>query len=323
VGETYVCGPLAVTVAASHPVLKAKVCESLDLYTVAWPPPHTPMHIRIDTVESAAPSARGTFLTCARMRVDAVDAELYATCVSGVAIAASSDAQRWSITVPAATLNGVVPEDIEDLVGLALTTGWRRVGWVPIHAAAVVRDADCAILCAPSGGGKSTLTAALIRRGWRTLGDDKLLLRLGVGGQPELAALLHTFNLHPQTREWFPEVGDLERLPRYSAWTEKRKVRIEAIWPASAQSHARPTRLVQLVRNANAAAELQVSPMGGQDVLDILLRQTVIPTHRKTAAAVLASVVPTARSLTGIRVEIGGRIFHDPRALAELEAALA
>lgn len=47
-----------------------------------------------------------------------------------------------------------------------------------IHAAAVERNGYAAILPAPPGSGKSTLTAALVNRGWRLLTDELTLVSL-------------------------------------------------------------------------------------------------------------------------------------------------
>src|SRR5262249_42615700 len=50
-----------------------------------------------------------------------------------------------------------------------------------IHAGIIERDGRAAILAAPPGSGKSTLTAALINRGWRLLSDELTLIRLDDG----------------------------------------------------------------------------------------------------------------------------------------------
>jgi hypothetical protein len=320
VSDTFFCGPLEVVVSATTDALHRKVVETLDLHNVCWDAPHTRVEVAIRDTSVPAEMVSGTLLVCARMHVDLSEHGLYATCQSGAAASYLAEKQRWSITVPRVP-NGNVPEDVEDFVGLALTTSWRHLGWAPIHAAAVTKDDCCALLCAPSGGGKTTLTAALIRHGWRTLGDDKLLLRLAEDGHAQLAALVHTFNLHPHARQWFPEVGDLECLPRYSAWTEKRKLRIESIWPHSTLRYGQPTHLVQIARDPFRPGS-RVTPLSSHDVLDVLLRQTVIPSDSVMAAQVLRIVVPTARQLRGVRLELGEDVYHNPDGLAGLAAAL-
>ncbi len=266
--------------------------------------------------------ARGTFLTCARMSVDKTGAGLRATSLSGACASLTYGAagELWSIDVPQSMLEAGKLEELEDIVSLIVTTGWRREQWVPVHSAAVIKDGNCAIVCAPTGGGKTTFTAALIRRGWRTLGDDKLLLRLREG-KPQLAALLHTFNLHPKTRDWFPEVGELERLPHYSACTEKRKVRISGIWPGTVATSARPTVLI-LLNRCHLSRHVSVEALAAEDLIATLLRQTVIPKERQTAQRILRTISATAVQLKGFKVSVGTDAYSHSECLAALESAL-
>jgi hypothetical protein len=211
-------------------------------------------------------------------------------------------------------------EEIEDVLSLVLTTGWRHEGWTPIHSAAVVKEHACVVICAPTGGGKTTLTAALVRRGWQVLGDDKLLLRMR-DGRPNVAALLHTFNLHPKTREWFPEVGNLEHLPRYSVWTEKRKVSISSIWSHAPAQTAEPTLLISLRRNMDVRDPI-ITELGEEGILETLLRQTVIPADRASARGIVSTVARTAVRLRGLSVEVPTDAYRDPQFLDLLESAI-
>lgn len=47
---------------------------------------------------------------------------------------------------------------------------------VAFHAAVVTRGAHCVVICASSGTGKSTLTVALLQRGWSYVSDEALCL---------------------------------------------------------------------------------------------------------------------------------------------------
>jgi hypothetical protein len=319
--ESFLCGPLEISLNAPQGALGEKVIEAFGLYDVAWEPPHLPVKLNVIYSGAPAPILDGAYLQCARMKVDADRAGLLAVCPSGVAACYDEAQGAWLIAAPPEFDARARPEEIEDLIGLVLTTGWRRAGWVPMHAAAVVNGSRCVFLCAPSGGGKTSLAAALIRRRWRTLGDDKLLLRSAAGEEIELAALMHHFNLHPKTQEWFAEVGDLERLPLYSAWTEKRKVNIEDIWKGKTAARGRPTHLVLLARRERGAG-VKIAALPRAEVLSTLLRQTVIPHDRKIAAEILAAVAATARRLEGFQVEIGEDAYRDPALLDLIERAL-
>jgi hypothetical protein len=319
----YFCGPLRVSVEAQTSALLDKVAETLQLYDRRWPTPDR--RVALTVTESSGPPVamgQGNFLRCARMVVDAADGELHATTASGSQARSlkKTSAEHWSIEVPHAAAGTAALNDVEDLVVLALTSGWRNAGWVPIHGAAVAKDGSCAILCAASGVGKSTLTAAFIRKGWRSIGDDKLLLRFTAAG-PELAALQRTFNLHPQTRAWFPEVGELEGLPLYSTWTQKRKVRIETIWADSVLETATPTHLVRVRRDPTSSV-LSVRDLEAKEMFPTLIRQIAVPTERQAASLILQTVAPTLGRLRGLDLTIGDNAYCREDCLTELEAAL-
>lgn len=320
--RTFHCGPLGVRLQAQAADLFEKLSDTLDLYDLTWPGPHRLVSIAAARSGAADDRARGTYLRCARMLVDRCEDGLRATTNSGALAVGTFEerGERWQITVPEALVEAGKLEELEDVLSLVLTTGWRREGWTPIHAAAVVKDSTCAVFCAPTGGGKTTLTAAFVRRGWNVLGDDKLLLRVR-DGRPEIAALLHTFNLHPKTREWFPEVGDLELLPRYSVWTEKRKVSVASIWEHAPVRTALPSVLVWLQRGeADGPALMQ--PLAEREILATLLRQTVIPADPATARAIVSPIAAAAAQLRGVRLEIPADAYRDPAFLERLETAL-
>lgn len=314
----FACGPLDVRVDAPAP-LDAKLSQTLSLYDVRWPERVT---VTVRAANGSAPiaPATGAYLQCGRMNVDRRGSELVATTRSHAFARSFDDQTRWQLDVPDELVAEQRLEELEDLISLVVTTGWRKQGWVPLHGAAVVHDDRCAIVCASSGGGKSSFTAALVRRGWRTLGDDKLLLRTD-DGAPHLAALLHTFNLHPRTRAWFPEVGALEHLPRYSAWTEKRKVRSPEIWPDATALHAQPTTLVALSRS-DAHAGVRISRLDTSAVRDALLRQTVFPRDRAVATHIFATVTATASAVRGIAIEVGANAYADEAIGATIATAI-
>lgn len=315
------CGPVEVTLHAETPRLLQRAAAPLSLYNVSWPEPARRVTVAVRATDDTSPPAQGRFMTCARMAVDETPGGLYATCRSGSSCRYQAAAQRWSIEIPHTHGDDQIREDLVDFLNLALTESWRRLGWLPLHAASILGNQSCALLCATAGGGKSTLTASMIRRGWKTLGDDKLLLRENADGTADAAALLHNFNLHPRTRNWFPEVGDLSDLPPYSPWTEKRKVRIESIWPDSTASQARPTHLLAVVRRADIHG-LRLSRLSQAQVLPLLMRQTVIPRQRETAQRMLATLAATANRLHGWQIEIGDDAYRHDQQLAELEALL-
>jgi len=314
------CGPVEIALDAETPGLVQSVQTTLATHGRPWADVAHTVDLKVRRARTVCrETVAGSFLTCGRMRVDVVDEGLRAACPSGSTARFEREAGRWSIDAvidPSPESVG----DLEDLVLLALTTEWRRLGWVPLHAASAISDDACVLICAPSGGGKTTLTTALLHRGWRTLGDDKLLLRSDRGRSSVVAGLVGHMNLHPRTRGWFPEVGDLEAIPRHSVWTEKRRVSIETVWPGRLRSVAHPTHLL-VVHRADASG-LRLTPLAPGDVVAGLLQQTVIPGHPPSARPIVTTMVAAASRMTGFSVAVGPDLYNDPRAVDALEEAL-
>ncbi|MFN2175559.1 MAG: hypothetical protein ACK2U3_06375 [Anaerolineales bacterium] len=314
--ETYYCGPLEVKTETDHPVLEAKVEETLNLYNVRWNKAPLSILLKIFYGDSPGKKLQGSYLESNRMWVDTVAGGLQVYFLSGGYGRYVSAENAWTVYVPEPENRGLV--DIEDLMGLVLTTGWRKLGWAPMHAGAIAVESRCMILCAESGGGKSTLSAAMLHSGWGSLGDDKLLLRIDVDGEPELRALMHNFNLHPQTSQWFPEVGDLEHLPEYSVWTPKRRVPIGSIWPDQVLYAGRPTHLAKVTRDESIKG-FKLGKLQEDEVLELLLRQTVIPKDRITAGRLLATLTRVSQKISGVLIQIGEDAYSDTNGLAELD----
>jgi hypothetical protein len=314
------CGPLKATVITDDSGLFDKVARFLELYDVVWPPPLSAVWITVTQTDSRAAMVQGNYLSCWRMNVDAASSGLYATCTSGVSGSCSLDSEHWSISVPRNnTPEWEILADLDQLVDLTLTKSWRRLGWVPVHAGAVEKDGCCVILAAPAGAGKTTLVTSMIRRDWRTLGDDKLLIRIGDDGS-EIAGLVHSINLHPNTQKWLPEVSDFEAFPQHSffAFNQKRRVRIEDIWPGRCTLSAKPTHVAEIVRRDDHS-DFRISSIGGRDTFSTLLRYTVIPNNPFEAHQIMSTVAETTKQLKGFRIEIGNNAYESSDGLSQLE----
>lgn len=314
------CGPLEVELQSYDEELQARCVEMLDLFSARWKGPFRKITLTVKRGMSSE-TVGGNFLNCGRMTVDVGKHEIAATTTGGIFARADlhANGDNWLITVPQTDLTLPMAIDFEHSVELALTAGWRLEGWVPVHAGAVEKNGHCAILCAPSCGGKSTLVAGLLRNGWRTLGDDKLLLRQR-NDIAELAALLHTLNLHPETQHWFAGIGEVHSLPRYSAGSEKRRVPIERIAQGAAVASARPTHIVQIARKPERSG-IEMTALSEREAAIILLRQIVVPSDRNTAAEILRTVMKTASSLKPLRLSIGSGAYEDSNWIRRFEEA--
>ena len=229
---------------------------------------------------------------------------------------------RARIAVPAHPDRPRLVEETEQQLILLLARAWAAEGWTPLHAGSLIPPGEnrCVLLCAPSGAGKTTLTAALLRRGWRTLGDDKILLR-PEGNSVIARALARRFHLHPNSSRWFPEAGDIRAWPTYSRWTDKRVVRIEGLWPDRLVEHAVPAAVVQLERNENGPA-LTVEPLDQVSTLNTLLRQVAIPSDASHAKPLVSCVAATAALMRSVLMKIGHDAFSVPSTAEEIEKEL-
>lgn len=315
----FYCGPLEVHVFSDSDTLLAKARETLGLYNVRWTQIECQIFVYFKERQPEELQLSGTYLRTRRMGVDNIPDGLIASCDTGATANYHENEGTWHLNIPAPGLRGLV--DVEDLLGLVLTTGWRKLDWIPIHAGGVIYHDKCAILCAPSGGGKSTLTTALLSKGWETLGDDKLLLSIKKNGNPVISSLLLNFNLHPHVEQWFPEVGDLERLPSYSDWTPKRRVNVNLIWPENNQVQAKPTHLILLNRIPEEIG-FRLHEINKREILPLLLKQTVIPQEINQAGRILEIIAKTACQLRGWKLDIGEGAYQQVHDLEILNQAI-
>jgi hypothetical protein len=317
-------GPLDLRITAADERLMDVMATSFAVYDLAWTlTPLKLVGLECQLVDDAVvPAARGEYLVAARMWVDKTPTGMRATTEHGAAIEGefSDDGERWRMAVPRDVTNRGIAWEIEDLLSLVLTTGWRRAGWVPLHAAGLTDRQRGVVVCATGGGGKTTFTMAMVRAGWKSLGDDKLLLRTD-GSEPLIGALKHTMNVDPAVAAWFPEVGDLRGLPEYSAWAIKRRVTLDSLWPGSAAAAMRPTTVVSLERRPGAGA-FRSEPMDTAATLATLMRQTVIPTDPAEARWITSELAACARAAVGVRLTVGDDAYVNPAGIAQVVRTL-
>jgi hypothetical protein len=303
------------------------------LYNVAW---SVDLLKRVDLSVEVAPvrvaPASGSFIEAARMHVDLASDGLRATTDGGAQMLGrfSADGETWHMTADPALIENERWSDIEDLLTLVLTTGWRRAGWVPLHGGGLLEPEKTApstprgvLVCAASGGGKTTFTIAMVRRGWRSLGDDKLLLRAEAEpGAPTVASVKQMLNIDPAAAAWFPELQGIESEPAYSVWTPKRRVSLGRIWKHAPATTMTPTHLVVVSRKQGRGG-IDVSPLSQAEAISALLHQTVIPSDAAVARPITTAVVRLAEGLRGFRLDLFEDAFADSTALDDAERALA
>lgn len=315
------CGPLAVTVHAADDALAGVIESYFALFSTPWERITRVVDVHV-VREEARGRARGTFIAAAHMSVDLQPGGYFADTQYGFTATGTCGphTDEWIVTVPQGTVFGE-PQvgDMEDIFSLICTAGWREEGFVPIHGGAIVKDGVCALLCASSGGGKSTLTTAMVLSGWSTLGDDKILLRHEPSA-PMVYSLLQTFNLDPATRRWF-DLGEIEALPRYSAWTNKRRVPLNALRSGAAAALAQPTHIVSVGRDRTATG-IRAHELDRTQTAAALLRQIVLPADPDASRAILRDVMKLVASVRGVQLIIGQDAYLTQGWLDTVERAL-
>jgi hypothetical protein len=318
-------GPLQIELVGPHGPTRQLLESTLSLYDVPWTLADTKyvrLEFKVGTATPSSGAARGDYLECAQMLVDHMEDGVRATTLRGAHMRGTFAAagEVWQLAVPQLIDDEGWWPELEDLVSLVVTTGWRRAGWVPLHAAGLTDGRSGVVVCAGSRGGKTTFTLAMARRGWRVVGDDKLLLRRS-GAGIEIAAVKHMLNVDPAAAEWFPEVGDLSGLPLYSEWSPKRRVGLATLFAGAPALAMAPTHVVALERTSGIA-RVHIEPMTMAETLSTLLHQTVIPTDPKLARQITSALVDVAQRSSGLRVALPDDIYAHLPALEEIEAAL-
>jgi hypothetical protein len=99
-------------------------------------------------------------------------------------------------------LADVLPEEIVTFLTATIATIllYQR-DFLPLHASAVEIGGRAAVICAPTGTGKSTLAAALVRRGHRLIADDIAALALQSDGSWHVVPGGMTMKLGPDSSE--------------------------------------------------------------------------------------------------------------------------
>lgn len=317
-------GPLRIALDVPDGPLFEVIQANLALYDVAWARLTTRSVELLCTVAGGhAAAARGNYLEAMRMLVDATHDGLRATTEHGGEICATfvASGERWSMRVSPEIISGSHWTEVEDMLSLVLTTGWRRAGWVPLHAGGLTNGRRGLLVCAGGGGGKTTFTVAMARRGWRALGDDKLLLAMD-GDPQHVAAIKHMLNVDPAVQRWFPEVGDLSVLPEYSSWTIKRRVSLSEFWPSARATEMSATHLLAIERRRDAQG-IAVSPMTRADAISTLLHQSVIPSDPEIARRITRTLASLAQRVSATRVTVGDDAYADPSALLAVEEAVS
>jgi hypothetical protein len=322
VKAAYSCGPVQLVIEFDDVSLRDALHGLLSQYDAPWETQACTIRVSIEREKSFAKNSEpsGTYLRSYRLRVDRDGSRLFSLSEVGVWMEFEMNSGHAHIVLPDHPDWPTVVEEVEQQFVLLLARAWAQTGWTPLHAGTLISPDGhrCALLCAPSGTGKSTLTAAMLGRGWRTLGDDKTLLRQE-NRQVTASALAWRFHLHPASSRWLSEAGDIRKWPTYSRWTEKRVVRASEIWPEQLIGSAIPAAIVRLERTESG---LTIEPLDRVNAMKVLVNQVAIPSDAEHARPLVSCIASVATNAKAALIKIGNDAFSDPTIVARLENSL-
>ena len=171
------------------------------------------------------------------------------------------------------------------------------LGDLVLHASAVTDGARVLVFAGPTGSGKSTLVASLIRDGWLLMSDDCLLISTTpdfriIGAYPSL-------RLYPDSAD---KVGGSMKQLSMAEYTDKNRLIVDPACTAGQEIRADQVEVIFLSSNGDSSAgnpEPGFAPLAGNErVLKLLAESFCLDptdparaTERFSAASALAECV--------------------------------
>jgi hypothetical protein len=214
------------------------------------------------------------------------------------------------------TADAALLPEWEDSAPLRDVLHWHAASSGPalmLHAAAIGPGSAGVLLAGPGGSGKSTTTAAAVRAGWLTTGDDFVLID---PGGPRAHGLYDSIKLGPESLDLVPEFRAAIGNPDRPA-DQKARIHLGEAWP---ERYARALDLKALLLPVvTGAARSRILPAGPGEGMRALVPTTVF-LLRGASASVMTKSTALLRRLPSYRLELG----RDPaEAVAAIGAFLA
>ncbi len=213
--------------------------------------------------------------------------------------------------LPSEMWNEVSRLSIEHLITLmhGVLVLMRKLGFFPLHAAAVARGEEAILFCGPKGSGKTTLAYALVQQGMRFLSDDSILL------EPEEQSIY----VRP-LRRYFAFTGeDVKKLTQVQTAFQignrsKWYVDIEALYEGRGMERALPVLLLfpEIVQRA----ESHITPISREDAIQRLIVQAgLLSLPSQLASEHLQVLNQLVHQVRVYRLEAGRDIYGHPEVL--------
>jgi hypothetical protein len=202
------------------------------------------------------------------------------------------------------SLNRGMISNLIFLVGLSEML--RARGLFLIHSAALAWRGRGLIAPGLTGSGKTTLSLALLRGGFKYLSDDRPFIREKPGGF-ELLAFPEVLDVTEETIANFPEVSSLPD-GAFTRGLRKRRFRVEELYPGSIVDSCTPRVLVAL--NIVDEERSRLMPISKIEAAHSLLPQSLVVTDEGTAERQFHLLCELVESLDCYRLDFA-RDFLD------------
>ncbi|MEZ4698392.1 MAG: hypothetical protein R2832_18385 [Rhodothermales bacterium] len=201
------------------------------------------------------------------------------------------------------------------IVTFALLALLQRRSLYAIHGAAVCRGEEQGILFVGySDTGKSTMTMALVRRGWDYLSDDSIFVHES-NETVEALPFRRDFGLDPDADQYFPELAGTDSMQMTDI--EKLRVKVDQLFPAQGRERCIP-RVIIFPKITDIERSV-LSEVGQSEALALLMRQcSFIDTDRDLAAAQMKTLQGLVRQCRLYKLQAGRDLKDDPGSVENL-----
>lgn len=238
----------------NSPLLLAAAEDAFGRYPIPAEPADSPLIVRLFVHEPAAnpacppmsPFPRPIFHTQGHLFSISVGAQ-------NLGVADLHSGYAYGFVSPAVAADrAYVRYTFVESLGLSMLSLAR--GYVPVHAACVVKNGRAVMVQASAGTGKSTLAYACLRRGYHLLAEDVVHVSV-TGPELQLWGTPWKFHLLPDACTLFPELADQQAyLQMNGEW--KLELDLETCFPGCADVCAAPGPVILLERGAKGETGL-------------------------------------------------------------------
>lgn len=175
-----------------------------------------------------------------------------------------------------------------------------------IHAAALAWDGKGVLVPGFTGSGKTTLSIALLREGFRFLGDDRTFVKRETDGL-KLLAFPDELDVTEETISSFPEMKELPQ-DAFKLGPRKKKFWVERVYPDSIVNVAVPKIL--LFPNIVQRKESQLQPLPKAEAVGRLLPHALLVFDREIAEKHFHLLCHLIEKMDCYQFDFGKDILH-------------